>query len=56
MKILDVLPKEAILADLKAADKKGVLEELVVPVADISGGLQNALECPLSMSDRPCQD
>lgn len=37
MKILDVLPKEAILADLKAVDKKGVLEELVTPVADISG-------------------
>ena len=37
MKILDVLPKEAILADLKAVDKKGVLEELVSPVADISG-------------------
>lgn len=37
MKILDVLPKEAILADLKAVDKKGVLEELVIPVANISG-------------------
>jgi nitrogen PTS system EIIA component len=37
MKILDVLPKEAILADLKAVDKQGVLEELVAPVADISG-------------------
>jgi nitrogen PTS system EIIA component len=37
MKILDVLPKETILADLKAVDKKGVLEELVIPVADISG-------------------
>jgi len=37
MKILDVLPKEAILADLMAVDKKGVLEELVVPVAKISG-------------------
>jgi len=37
MKILDVLPKEAILADLKAVDKKGVLEELVVPIADIAG-------------------
>lgn len=37
MKILDVLPKEAILADLKAVDKKGVLEELVVPVANLSG-------------------
>jgi PTS system nitrogen regulatory IIA component len=37
MKILDVLPKDAILADLKAVDKKGVLEELVTPIADISG-------------------
>lgn len=37
MKILDVLPKEAILDDLKAVDKKGVLEELVIPVANISG-------------------
>lgn len=37
MKIIDVLPKEAILADLKAVDKKGVLEELVIPVANISG-------------------
>jgi PTS system nitrogen regulatory IIA component len=33
MKILDVLPREAILADLKAQDKKGVLEELVEPIA-----------------------
>lgn len=33
MKILDVLPREAILADLKAQDKKSVLEELVEPVA-----------------------
>jgi len=37
MKIIDVLPKEAILADLKAVDKKGVLEELAIPVANISG-------------------
>jgi hypothetical protein len=29
MKILDVLHREAILADLKALDKKGVLEELL---------------------------
>ena len=36
MKILDVLKKEAILADLKAKDKKGVLEELVTPVARIA--------------------
>ncbi|RZB36374.1 MAG: PTS system, nitrogen regulatory IIA component [Desulfobacteraceae bacterium Eth-SRB2] len=37
MKILDVLLKEAILTDLKSIDKKGVLEELVTPVARISG-------------------
>ena len=32
MKILDVLPKEAIIANLKAKDKKGILEELVMPI------------------------
>ncbi len=37
MKILDVLLKEAILTDLKSLDKKGVLEELVTPVAHIAG-------------------
>jgi len=37
MNILDVLHKDAILADLKALDKKGVLEELVTPVARIAG-------------------
>ncbi len=37
MKILDALPKEAILVDLKAIDKKSVLEELVTPVAKIAG-------------------
>jgi len=37
MKILDVLHKEAIIIDLKALDKKGVLEELVEPVARIAG-------------------
>jgi len=37
MKILDVLPKEAILSDLKSLDKKGVIEELVIPVAGIAG-------------------
>jgi PTS system nitrogen regulatory IIA component len=36
MKICDVLHKEAILADLKAQNKKGVLEELVAPVAGIA--------------------
>ena len=33
MKILDVLPKDAILPDLKAQDKKGILEELVEPIS-----------------------
>jgi nitrogen PTS system EIIA component len=37
MKILDVLLKEAIIEDLKAVDKKSVLEELVAPVARIGG-------------------
>ena len=37
MKILDILKKEAIIADLNATDKKGVLEELMAPVAEISG-------------------
>ena len=37
MKILDVLEQEAILVDLKARDKKGVIEELVAPIARISG-------------------
>jgi PTS system nitrogen regulatory IIA component len=35
MRILDVLPREAILQDLKARDKKGILEELATPVAVI---------------------
>ena len=33
MKILDVMPKEAILDDLKSQNKKGLLEELVAPLA-----------------------
>lgn len=33
MKILDVLKPEAIIADLKSQDKKGILEELATPVA-----------------------
>lgn len=37
MKILDALHREAILADLKALDKKGVIEELVTPVSRIAG-------------------
>jgi len=37
MKILDVLQKEAIISDLKAQDKKGILEELVAPITNITG-------------------
>ena len=37
MKILDILIKEAILSDLKSLDKKGIIEELVTPVASIAG-------------------
>jgi len=37
MKILDVLSREAICPDLKAQDKKGILEELATPVADSVG-------------------
>jgi PTS system nitrogen regulatory IIA component len=37
MKILDVLKKEAILDDLKSQNKKGILEELVVPLAHSTG-------------------
>ncbi|MBU2489922.1 MAG: PTS sugar transporter subunit IIA [Proteobacteria bacterium] len=37
MKILDKLDKKAILCDLKARDKKGVIEELATPVALLAG-------------------
>lgn len=37
MKILDVLNTEAININLKAKDKKGILDELVAPVAENSG-------------------
>ena len=37
MKILDVLSADAIVADLKSGDKKGVIAELVAPVARIAG-------------------
>ena len=37
MKIVDILNKDAILVDLKSIDKKGVLEELVTPVAGAAG-------------------
>ena len=37
MKIQDVLQREAIVDDLKAQTKKGILEELVAPIAGIAG-------------------
>lgn len=37
MKILDVLHKETILVDLKSVDKKGVLDEMGIPVARVAG-------------------
>ncbi len=37
MKICDVLDRDAVLDDLKAQTKKGVLEELVAPVARMAG-------------------
>ena len=43
MKICDVLQKEMILADLKAQNKKGILEELVAPVSGIANVNQEDL-------------
>lgn len=37
MRIQDVLKREAIIDNLQARSKKGILEELVVPVAQIAG-------------------
>ena len=37
MKILEVLQKEAIIDDLKSQNKKGILEELVDPLVQITG-------------------
>ncbi len=36
MKILDLLKKEAIIVDLKATDKMGVIEELITPISQIT--------------------
>jgi len=37
MKLLEALPRESILTDLKATDKKGILNELVSPLAESAG-------------------
>ena len=52
MKICDVLDRKSILADLKARNKKGILEELVVPVAEIAGVSQKDLTRVLMERER----
>ena len=43
MKICDVLQKKTILPDLKAQNKKGILEELVAPISKIANVNQEDL-------------
>ena len=43
MKILDVLSVDAINVDLKARDKKGILDELVAPVVEKTGASHEKL-------------
>jgi len=43
MRILDALNKNAIIDDLKGKDKKGILEELVSPLVDTTGIVQETL-------------
>ena len=52
MKICDVLDRRSILPDLKARNKKGILEELVVPVAEIAGVSQKDLAKVLMERER----
>jgi PTS system nitrogen regulatory IIA component len=52
MKICDVLDKRSILPDLKSRNKKGILEELVVPVAEIAGVSQKDLTKVLMERER----
>ena len=52
MKILDVLPREAILPDLKARDKKSVLEELVEPIARLKKANKEELVLVLMERER----
>jgi PTS system nitrogen regulatory IIA component len=52
MKILDVMQKEAILDDLKSQNKKGILEELVVPLTGITGMSQEDLARVLMERER----
>lgn len=43
MRILEALNKNAIIADLKGKDKKGILEELVSPLVETTGIDQETL-------------
>ena len=52
MKICDVLDRKSILPDLKSRNKKGILEELVVPVAEIAGVSQKDLTKVLMERER----
>ena len=52
MKICDVLDRKSILPDLKARNKKGILEELVIPVAEIAGVSQKDLAKVLMERER----
>jgi len=52
MKICDVLDRKSILPDLKAQNKKGILEELVVPVAEVAGVSQKDLAKVLMERER----
>jgi PTS system nitrogen regulatory IIA component len=52
MKICDVLTRNSILPDLRARNKKGILEELVVPVAEITGVSQKDLAKVLMERER----
>jgi PTS system nitrogen regulatory IIA component len=50
MKILDVLHRSAIISDLNSIDKKGIIKELVVPIASIAG--INPEECVRVLMER----
>ena len=52
MRIQDVLKREAIIDNLKARTKEGILEELVVPVAQIAGVDQQELVRVLMQRER----
>ena len=50
MKILDVLHRSAIISDLNSIDKKGIIKELVIPIASIAG--INPEECVRVLMER----